>query len=446
MPISQLPLIKRLSLKSRLVLAAVVWLTAMIIAAGVTVPSQVYNYMVADTKSQLSVYMDEISGNLEVDKAGKLTLTAQLSDPRFSQPYSGLYWSATTADNQLRSRSLWDSDITLEDNKTEAFGAHEEKLIFLHSNLYFPEYAGPITVLVGVDEQPIEDTVQKLMGQLWIILVLLYLGILAVILIQIAWSLSPLTKMHKELSELRNGDKTALGDDYPRDIAPLVSDLNALLFHYQELLERARHHAGNLSHALKTPLSVLKNEVQHLDPKVKAQLLPSVEQIQSQIDYHLGQARMAGSKNILSVKASPSERIDAISMAFDKVYAARDITLINEVDSDFYVSVDSSDLDEMVGNLLENGYKWANTIIRVHAELIDKDHVNIIIEDDGEGIPSEQLDHVVKRGVRLDETTSGTGLGLNIVSEMVHSYRGNIALSRSSMGGLKAVLTLKISH
>ncbi|OLQ90203.1 histidine kinase [Vibrio panuliri] len=441
-----LSLLRQLSLKSRLVLAAIVWLTAMIIAAGVMVPSQVYQYMVADTKSQLSIYMDEITGNLEVDKNGQLTLSTQLSDPRFSQPYSGLYWSASTADSQIRSRSLWDRTIDFNKKKKQAMGAKQEPLIYIESSLYFPEYNKPISILVGIDEQPIEDTVAALMGELWIILALLYFGVLAVILIQIAWSLSPLTKMHRELSQLRQGERTALGDDYPRDIAPVVLDLNALLFHYQELLERARHHAGNLSHALKTPLSVLKNEIQHLPPESQQQLREPVDQIQGQIDYHLGRARMAGSMNILSVKASPAERIDAISMAFDKVYAEREVTLINEIDSELEVSVEQTDLDEMVGNLLENGYKWANSIIRVYAETIDDNNVNIIIEDDGPGIPEDQLEHVIKRGVRLDETTPGTGLGLNIVNEMAHSYRGALSLQRSSMGGLKATLTMKISH
>ncbi|OLQ93797.1 histidine kinase [Vibrio ponticus] len=446
MPSKKLSLIKQLSLKSRLVLAAVVWLTAMIIAAGVTVPSQVYNYMVADTKSQLSIYMDEITANLEVDKNGQLTLSTQLSDPRFNQPYSGLYWSASTDDSQIRSRSLWDRTIDFKQKKAQAFGAREEPLIYIENSLYFPEYNKPISILIGIDEQPIEDTVADLMGELWIILALLYFGVLAVIFLQIAWSLSPLTKMHRELSQLRLGKRTALGDDYPRDIAPVVSDLNALLFHYQELLERARHHAGNLSHALKTPLSVLKNEIQHLPQDKQAPLREPVDQIQGQIDYHLGRARMAGSMNILSVKASPAERIDAISMAFDKVYAEREVTLINEIDSDLEVSVEQTDLDEMVGNLLENGYKWANSIIRVYAEPVDANNINIIIEDDGPGIPDEQFDNVVKRGVRLDETTPGTGLGLNIVSEMAHSYRGTLHLSKSSMGGLKAMLTMKLSH
>lgn len=446
MPNSKRFILKRLSLKSRLVLAAIVWLTAMVIAVGVSVPNQVFNYMVSDTKSQLSIYMDEISASLEADEKGNLTLTTNLSDPRFNRPYSGLYWSAKTDSDLLRSRSLWDQKISAQKGiKKEYLGAREEKLIYLHTTLYYPDYDGPIEILIGIDEQPLEDTVQQLMGQLWVILALLYFGVLAVIMLQVQWSLHPLTKMHKELSQLRSGDKTQLDEEYPKEVSPVVSDLNALIFHYQELLERARHHAGNLSHALKTPLSVLKNEITTLDDDHRQRLQPPVEQIQSQIDYHLGRARMAGSKNILSVRANPSQRVDAISMAFDKVYASREVTLINELDSEIEVAVDKTDLDEMVGNLLENGYKWASSIIRVHSEQPTTGEINIIIEDDGPGIPEDKIQQAVQRGVRLDETTPGTGLGLNIVSEMAHSYRGILTLSRSSMGGLRAQLTFKLS-
>ncbi|MCG9647468.1 ATP-binding protein [Vibrio brasiliensis] len=445
MPNNKRPLLKRLSLKSRLVLAAIVWLTAMVIAVGVSVPNQVFNYMVDDTKSQLTIYMDEISASLEADETGNLSLTTNLSDPRFNRPYSGLYWSAKTEKELLRSRSLWDKKITTDKKDKDYLGARNEKLIYIKTTLYYPDYDGPIDVIIGIDEQPIEDTVGSLMGQLWIILALLYLGVLAVIFLQVQWSLSPLTKMHKELSQLRAGDKTRLDQDYPKEVAPVVSDLNALVFHYQELLERARHHAGNLSHALKTPLSVLKNEISSLDDQTQSLLQPPVDQIQSQIDYHLGRARMAGSKNILSVRANPSQRVDAISMAFDKVYAQRGVTLINELDSDIDVAVDKTDLDEMVGNLLENAYKWSDSIIRVHSESKDNDDIEIIVEDDGPGIPDQDIKQAVERGVRLDETTPGTGLGLNIVSEMAHSYRGKLTLSRSSMGGLKAVLSLKLS-
>ncbi len=444
----RLPLytLKRLSIKSRLVLAAVVWLTAMILAAAVIIPTQVYNYMVDDTRSQLRVFMDEIAAQLEVDHhSGNLSLSAQLSDPRFNRPYSGLYWSASTQTSLVRSRSLWDKRIEYKELDKSAYGARDEKLITIEKVLYLPDYDGSIHVVVGIDEEPIKSTLQSLIGQLWLILGLLFTGVLTVILVQIAWSLSPLTKLQKELAELKSGNKKSLEETYPKEISPLIADLNALLFHYQELLERARHHAGNLSHALKTPLSVLKNEVNTLDPEAQARLETPLKQIQEHIDYHLGRARMAGSMNILSVKANPAERVDAIAMAFDKVYAHREITLINELDSDVTVAVEKTDLDEMIGNLLENGYKWAKRIIRVHSTQ-DKDNLRIIIEDDGSGIPKQQLSKVIQRGVRLDEATPGSGLGLNIVSEMAHSYRGQLTLDESSMGGLKATLTLQRSQ
>ncbi|EGQ7760354.1 ATP-binding protein [Vibrio sp. Vb5032] len=437
--------IKRLSIKSRLVLAAIVWLTAMILAAGVTIPTQVYNYMVDDTRSQLSIFMDEVAAQLEVDNTGHLSLAAQLSDPRFNRPYSGLYWSASTEASLERSRSLWDKKIEYKGLDKDAYGARGEKLITLEKALYLPDYDGSIHIIIGIDEEPIKNTLQTLIGQLWLILGLLFAGVLTVILLQIAWSLSPLTKLQKELAELKSGNKKSLEETYPKEISPLIFDLNALLFHYQELLERARNHAGNLSHALKTPLSVLKNEVQTLEPEAQSRLRAPINQIQDHIDYHLGRARMAGSMNILSVKSNPADRVDAISMAFDKVYASRSITLINELDSELNVAVEQTDLDEMLGNLLENGYKWANSMIRVHSSQ-DKENIHIIIEDDGPGIPKEKLSQVIKRGVRLDETTPGSGLGLNIVSEMAHSYRGQLTLDTSALGGLKASLVLHLSR
>jgi len=245
----RLPLntIKQLSIKSRLVLAAIVWLTAMILAAGVTIPTQVYNYMVDDTRSQLSIFMDEIAAQLEVDNTGHLSLATQLSDPRFNRPYSGLYWSASTEMSLERSRSLWDKKIEYKSLDNDAYGARGERLITIEKALYLPDYDGPIHIIIGIDEEPIKNSLQTLIGQLWFILGLLFTGVLIVILLQIAWSLSPLTKLQKELAELKAGNKKSLEETYPKEISPLIFDLNALLFHYQELLERARNHAGNLS-------------------------------------------------------------------------------------------------------------------------------------------------------------------------------------------------------
>ncbi|MEZ9602358.1 ATP-binding protein [Vibrio sp. 10N.261.55.A10] len=439
--------LKNISLKSRLLLAAAFWLGAMILAAGVGIPKLVNDYLVDDMKQQLGLTMDELTANIETNDSGNLIMAERLSDPRFNQPYSGIYWRAATQEQIIRSRSLWDKDLTIKrlPIHTSVKGPEKEKLIYIEQDIYLPELNDPVTITIGIDEDPLESTLTELTGQVWLILMLLFVGVLMLIGIQVSWSLLPLSKMQRELVMLRNGEQQGLSDNYPKEVSPLVSDLNALLFHYQELLERARNHAGNLSHALKTPLSVLKNEIERLPEDDKALLQQPIHQIQSQIDYHLGRARMAGAMNILSVKSSPCERVEAISMAFDKVYAANEVTIINELDSEIEVAVEKTDLDEMVGNLLENSYKWAGSIIRVHANELDDGNIELVIEDDGQGIPEEKLEQVTKRGVRLDETTPGTGLGLNIVNEMAHSYRGSLTLSKSSMGGLKASLVLKVS-
>lgn len=438
--------IQRMSLKNRLLLAAFLWLSTMIVAAGVGIPLLVRDYLINDVKSQLNLAMDQIAANTEAQN-GKIILATQLSNPKFSRPYSGLYWSIHTGKQTLRSRSLWDKNFKIEKKPlhTVVKGARGEKLIYIKQDIYLPDFPNPVTIMIGSDEDPVEKTLQQLTGQVWLILGSLFAGILILIRVQVGWSLRPLNKMQRELALLKSGEQSALDETYPREVSPLVQDLNALVFHYQELLERARNHAGNLSHALKTPLSVLKNEVAQLSKEQQKHLSAPVEQIQNHIDYHLGRARMAGSMNILAVKAPVSERIDAISLAFDKVYADRNVILINELDTALEVSVDPVDLDEMVGNLLENGYKWAKSIIRVYSETLEPDIVKIYIEDDGPGINQDDLEKVIQRGVRLDETTPGSGLGLNIVSEMAHSYRGSLHLEKGKMGGLKATLTLKLA-
>lgn len=417
----------------------------MVLTAGIGIPTLVQNYLENNEKNQLNLIMDEITANLEIDNQGKATLLYRLSDPRFNQPYSGLYWKIQHQDQTLRSRSLWDMDIEVKKKQLYTFssGVKEDRLIYIEREIFLPELSTPTHIIIGIDEDPLEETLHLLTGQLWLILGLMFTGVLIIISVQVNWSLRPLNKLQQELQQLKEGNISQLSDNYPLEVSPLITDLNALLFHYQELLQRARHHVGNLSHALKTPLSILKNEIVTLESHQQQKLHDPVTQIQCHIDYHLGRARIAGAFNILSAKSNPCERIDAISMAFDKIYATRNIILVNELNSELNVVVDQTDLDEMLGNLLENSYKWANSLIRVHSSIIDEKTVEIDIEDDGRGIPEEYIHHVLKRGVRLDETTPGTGLGLNIVAEMTHSYRGSIALKRSSMGGLRATLRLK---
>jgi len=437
---------KRLSIRQRLLSAACLWIGGLTLIAGLVIPSLVEDYLNQEARVQLQIVMDEIAGNLTVNEQGELVLSESLSDSRFKQPYSGFYWSVSAKNSELRSRSLWDKKMTHKKNDDGdiLYGANGEQLIYITQRLSIAELTSPLEVIIGIDEDPLEAALQGLIGHLGIILLVLFFGVLALLVVFINWSLRPLSDLQTELQALKEGKQASIDTHYPSEVAPVITDLNALLFHYQELLQRARNHAGNLSHSIKTPLSVLNNQVAELPEVDRARLSSALQQVQAQIDYHMSRARMAGSMNILSVKSNPCERVDAISSAFDKVYGTRQITLINELESALTVPVEQTDLDEMLGNLIENSYKWATTLIRVTAQL-DQQQLCIVIEDDGHGIEPAQLSNITQRGVRLDETTPGTGLGLNIVSELTHSYRGDLSFEKSNLGGLKAIISFPVS-
>ncbi|WP_218919639.1 ATP-binding protein [Shewanella psychrophila] len=418
----------------------------MIIIAGIVIPKLVNEYLTENMITQLQLSLDEIAGNLALNDKGKLSLTEGLSDPRFKKPYSGLYWSANSSNQLLRSRSLWDKKIQEEKGHLSKtlVGAKNEELLYISQSIYLPGVAEPVNVIVGVDRKPLEVTLEKVIAKLWLILSILFIGILLFIIAQVHWSLRPLNNLHRQLNSLKEGKQESINGEFPVELAPVVSDLNALLFHYQELLHRARNHAGNLSHAIKTPLSILRNQVSLLSNTDYKILIQSINQVQRQIDHHMSKTRVAGSIHILSVKTKPCERVDAISMAFDKVYSSRNVLLINELAQELEVLIEQADLDDMLGNLIENAYKWSNSLIRVHAKA-HEEHITIFVDDDGPGIANEQLDNITKRGYRLDEEVMGSGLGLNIASEIAHSYRGSLSFKKSSMGGLSAALTLIIT-
>ncbi|PSW21833.1 ATP-binding protein [Photobacterium sanctipauli] len=431
------------SLRSHLLIASSVWLLLITLAAGYIVPTFIKDYLVEQEQQRLYLYLDELTAVADVDSEGKLALPQQLSNPRFQQPYSGLYWSLNVGNTQIRSRSLWDTQITGNEDKGY-LGPNEQSLITVKRQFFLPEVDEPIELTVAASQEHLLGTLKQLTKSFWFILGIMSGGILILIWLQVSWSLWPLRRLQQKLKQVRNGEQNELSGQYPKEIRPVVDDLNALLFHYQEILDRARNHAGNLSHALKTPIAVLNNEVAELPQEAQAKLQPTLAQLQQQIEYHLGRARMAGAANILAAKTAPSQRVDAISMAMDKVYAHRDVVLVNELDSELMVAIEKRDLDEIVGNLIENGYKWANNLVRVHQKESDQQSIKLIIEDDGPGISDDAYESVIQRGVRLDETTPGTGLGLNIVSELAHSYRGDLKLSRSALGGLCAELTLPL--
>ena len=256
--------------------------------------------------------------------------------------------------------------------------------------------------------------------------------------------LSPFAILRERLQDVRSGRTSRVEGEYPSEVEPLVQDLNTLLEEREDRVARAVARAGDLAHGLKTPLAILAQEIDHATAAghtdFAATLREQVERMRRQIDSHLAQAR-ANAGGTLGARASVRDAAQALVRAMQRLYADRKLTLRIEVEPDAIVRVPREDVEEMLGNLLDNACKWARRQVIVSSR-VDADRVIVDVEDDGVGLGPEMREAVLKRGVRADETAPGSGLGLAIVRDLADAYGGGITLSTSAEGGLRARLVL----
>lgn len=256
---------------------------------------------------------------------------------------------------------------------------------------------------------------------------------------------SPFDALRTRLTEVRKGAQASLDGSYPAEVQPLVDELNALLAHTRRTVERATAKAGDLAHGLKTPLAVLSNEADRLrsagDSEFADTLAREVAQMRRQIEWHLAHARAAASGTALHERSPAAESVEGLRRALGRLHASRGIAIESRVSAGHFFLGRREDLDEMLGNLLDNACQWAKTRVAVASEVRDG-RLSITIDDDGAGIPPELYENVLRRGVRADEAAPGSGLGLAIVRELAELYGGQIALGPSPAGGLRARLEL----
>ena len=248
-------------------------------------------------------------------------------------------------------------------------------------------------------------------------------------------TLSRVARLHEQLTRVRKGEQQRVEGTYPSEVQPLVNELNALLDHREEAVRRALAKAADLAHGLKTPLAVIAHESD--DPVIRQQ----IERMQRQIDFHLAHARAAGSAATLGARSVVAESVDGLSRTLQRLHAARGITIDSRVPAAHAVRVQREDLDEMLGNLLDNGCKWARSRVAV-GSMLHGERIVITIDDDGPGLDPALREAVLQRGVRADEAAPGSGLGLAIVRDLAELYGGSIALESSPLGGLTARLEL----
>jgi signal transduction histidine kinase len=276
----------------------------------------------------------------------------------------------------------------------------------------------------------------------------LALILLIVGLFQISRGVSPVAQLRHRLASIHQGQSRRMDGDFPSEVQPLVDDLNALLAERDRVVERAQAKAGDLAHTLKTPLAILLQEAELADranqPEIATAIRQQVERMQRQMDYHLAHARAAASGAAPGTRCDVSEAAEGLARTLRRLYADRQLTIELTVPEGQAVRVERADLEEMLGNLLDNACKWAASRVSVSTEASGSSLL-VRVDDDGMGVEDALLESVLQRGVRADETAPGSGFGLAIVRDLAEVYGGAIALSRSPLGGLRATLTLPLA-
>ena len=320
-------------------------------------------------------------------------------------------------------------------------GPEEEPLQALVQEITFPEKEIPLLFVVSGPVSDIEDNVRAFTLQVSITLAALGIGLMLVVWFQVRFGLRPLQGLQKALGDIRKGKAQRLPEHFPVEVEPVVGELNGLLDHNAVLLERARTQVGNLAHALNNPLTVIQNEVKAMENEHSRVIREQTSAMVSSVERYLSQARVAGTAGVLGARADVKAIIEDLCFSMERLYRERNLEIRRAGLKDCWFRGEAQDLEEMLGNLMDNACKWARSRVTVHTDCTD-DRLRIVVEDDGSGIPEHARIEVLERGRRLDEKVPGSGLGLDIVQDIVGLYRGSITLGRTPKGGLRAQLDL----
>ncbi len=439
------------SLAFRLIAGAALWSMAVLIAGGILLSSLFRDAVQTAFDDRLLALLESLLAVTEATPGTGLELTRSLGEPRFEQVYSGFYWQIDGAGQTMRSRSLFDQALSIPGPATgiQAFtspepGPNGETLRIVSRAIARPGFERRFNYIIAADIQGVEAQISRFNTTLAWSLGVLIVGLMTAMLVQIRFGLQPLRRLRAALVDIRHGHTERLEGRFPAEIAPLADELNTLISHNATVIERARTQAGNLAHALKTPLSVLANETAEARGPLADTVTRQLVIMRQQIDHHLARAQAAASANILGARTPAAEVIEDLRRTLQRIHADRNIAIAATCPADLAFRGDRQDLQEMVGNLADNACKWAHGRVEIHASH-DADGMAIIIEDDGPGLAPDQRARMLQRGARLDETMPGSGLGLSIVQDIAELYGGELVLGTATLGGLQARLTLPVA-
>ena len=448
------------SLSVRLIAAASLWSAVALIVAGLILTSLYRQTVEQAFDERLGVYLRTLIGTLAVQNPKALSDPGNLGEQRFELLYSGWYWQVRGSDGGpvlFASRSLFSdildmsraTDETTLDGVTAASltGPEGQSLRVVSRTIIFdPETS--FDVLIAGDAGQLRGQVGAFRTSVILTLSVFGIGLIIATMIQIRWGLRPLDRVRRGLTQLRSGKETRFEGRFPAEIEPLARELNALLESNQQIIERARTQVGNLAHALKTPLSVITNEARSSGGPFAEKIAEQAALMRSQVNHYLDRARIAARSNVIGAITEVEPVIGRLMRAMERIHDDKGLDLSADIPDNARFKGEQQDLEEIVGNLLDNACKWARSNVSLSVEYEspppDQDGGRLVIriDDDGPGLSAEQRAEATRRGRRLDETKPGSGLGLSIVTDLVGLYEGSVRLDRAPQGGLRAEIEL----
>ena len=451
------------SLALRLFFSATTWTVVILVVTGIVLSSIYRSAVERAFDRRLGVYLRTLVADVAAPEENVDKFPQSIGEPLFDLPLSGWYWQVTRLDaptpDVRSSRSLWDATLPRLADLSVSWvpgsarqgyvdGPEGQQLRIVERTIDLGE-EGRYLVAVAGDANEIDEETHSFDSALVITFGVLGIVLLLTTTFQVRFGLAPLKRISEGLAAIRSGSAERLEGAFPVEIAPLARETNALIDANREIVTRARTHVGNLAHALKTPISVMMNEANtHGGEPFASKVREQTEIMRDQVARHLERARLAARVAVIGTVTDVRPVVFALARTMEKIHHHRGVVIDIDAAEGARFRGEQQDLEEMVGNLVDNACKWAQS--RVAVEVFsekpdprdDRRVVRIVVDDDGPGLSPQQREQVARRGRRLDETKPGSGLGLSIVVELARVYRGSLTLGTAPIGGLRAELVV----
>lgn len=451
------------SLATRLFVSATAWVVVILAITGVILSSVYRDATERAFDRRLNLYLRTLIAEVATPDEPADRQFQSLGEPLFDLPLSGWYWQITRTDTEKgetrASRSLWDKKLPkLEEHGAELTAAGvrlgyvdgpEGQSLRVVERPVDLGADGKFLVSVAGDATEIFDETRSFDYYLGGTFAALGTVLLLTTIFQVRYGLAPLKRISDAIADIRSGRAERLEGRFPVEIAPLARETNALIDANREIVERSRTHVGNLAHAIKTPLSVIVNEAAaHAADPFASKVLEQADLMRDQVAHHLERARIAARATIVSTITDVAPVIEALRRTMEKIHRDRDLSIEAKADPAARFRGERQDLEEMVGNLVDNACKWAASQVFIEITVVPPQasgagpRLRIVVDDDGRGLSEAERAQVSRRGQRLDESKPGSGLGLSIVTDLAGLYGGNLTLNDAPIGGLRAELVL----